>query len=478
MVEKDLFQDSGSFDRLGDVVAPSDLFDREFGAQFAGWELKLHSQFQEKIGSRRYLFRGFTHYTRDKSMVLLTPSPWLHNGIFLFFPMDSNLPKDGSRIEATAKRVVNPRVLEKSGKMTSMYSVESWSDQPLDILSSIDPPLSLKELSSLLFEHVGMAEASKRVFARLFVSSPPFEGGVGGMTAGIQAIASKAQVKRLLSFMKGILPPTMQGKIGRYRKVESIPVMTRRTWRMNVSKISIPDMRTICVERIDPSGFSEVSLGSLTDSETATLPDVPLALATEDFWIETTNARDLRLPILKSVITSQMLSPAVSSKTVDAGTRHILSRLEIVRDSFGLDDSSLSRGSILDADTLGRPLSALRLARSSARAAWKEKITAKDLKSSWDRILEPALKEFIELTEFKVETRKEYGDSAQIHKFNTKVWRALRKLDTGKSGDLGPTIEQIASEAGVEIHTAAQTLSQMKDAGVVYEPRPGHYRLV
>ena len=67
---------------------------------------------------------------------------------------------------------------------------------------------------------------------------------------------------------------------------------------------------------------------------------------------------------------------------------------------------------------------------------------------------------------------------SSFDRFNTKVLKAIRKLDTGKTGSLGPTLDEIAEEAGVERHVAAETLAKMKDSGVLYEPRPGKYRLV
>jgi hypothetical protein len=219
-------------------------------------------------------------------------------------------------------------------------------------------------------------------------------------------------------------------------------------------------------------------LGIETNTETSFLPDVPLAIANEDFWIETRNPTHLQLPILKSAITFQMLTPKISPKTVEAGTKHVLSGLDGLKESFGFEDASMSRGNLLDADALGRPLSVIRLARSTARAGWRDKVTAKDLKHAWDRILEPALKEFIEITELKSGLEKKWGKDRPIHKFNTKVLRALKKLDTGKKGFLGPTLDEIAEEAGVERHVAAEALTAMKDSGVLYEPRNGHYRLV
>ncbi|MHA2212642.1 MAG: hypothetical protein ACW992_05735, partial [Candidatus Thorarchaeota archaeon] len=71
-----------SRDRLGDVVAPSDLFDRELGAQMASWELRYQQQFMERVGGQSYRLRGFVHHTRNSSIALLTPSPWLHGGVF------------------------------------------------------------------------------------------------------------------------------------------------------------------------------------------------------------------------------------------------------------------------------------------------------------------------------------------------------------------------------------------------------------
>ena len=123
-------------------------------------------------------------------------------------------------------------------------------------------------------------------------------------------------------------------------------------------------------------------------------------------------------------------------------------------------------------------MSVLKLARSTARAYWNEKVTAKEMKSAWDKILEPALKEFMELSDLKKVSEEDWGKDARFDKFNTKVLKAIRKLDSGKSGSLGPTLDEIAQEGGVEKHVAAETLARMKDSGVLYEPRPWNYRLV
>jgi hypothetical protein len=330
----------------------------------------------------------------------------------------------------------------------------------------------------MLFEHVGMAEASKRVFTQLFISSPPFQQSVGGLSTGIQAIASKTQVKRLFRFLKQVLSPTLRGRVSKYKRLQGIDVAIPKMWRLFSGQMGKSGIEKLCIDRIDPAGFREVSLGIITDTKTAALPDVPLALASDDFWIESRNHSLLQLPVAKSVITYQMMTPQLSERVVTAGTKHVLARLEALKESFGLDDNSLARGQVLDADALGRPLSTIRLARSNARAFWNDKVIAKDLKRAWNRLLEPALKEFIELAVLKSGLEQQWGPGSPLHKFNTKVLRALKKLDTGKQGSLGPTLEEIAEESGLERHIAAEALAKMKDDGVLYEPRPGHYRLV
>ncbi|MFW9912606.1 MAG: hypothetical protein ACFFEU_09045 [Candidatus Thorarchaeota archaeon] len=467
-----------SEDRLADVSAASDVFDRQFGSELANWEFKLQQQFKHRISGARYHYHGFVRYTSVKSLFLLTPSPWLVEGIFVQLPDDVEPPNEGARIEVTGKRIAFPDYLERNKPSPAAILADSFESSTEDYLADIHPPMNLKGLSRLLFENVGMAEASKQVFARLFVSSPPFQESVGGLTAGIQAIASKPQVQRLMRFMHQILPTTFRGKWAKTRNVSGIRVSTPRIWRLDIGYPGKKGMEELCVSRQDRSGFREVSLGTLTTQETAALPDVPLALASEDFWIETTNPSYLRLPILKSAITFQMMNPVISKRSIESGTKHILSKLEGLKESFGLDDSAFARGHILDADAYGRPLGAIRLARSTARAYWKDKITTTDIKQSWDRVLEPALKEFMELTQLKSETERDWGKDRPIHRFNTKVLRALKKLDTGGSGFLGPTLDEIAAEAGVERHVAAEALEKMKDSGVLYEPRVGHYRLV
>ena len=476
---EELFRRHGSErDQLADATSVSDLYTRQYGAELARWEFQLLQQFKEQETTRFYRYRGFVHHTRDTSLILLTPSPWLMEGEFIFFDRDLEFPPDGAYIEVVGSRVAAPRPLQESQTVTRAIAAETWSALSVDFLSAIRPPMGLKDLSNLLFEHVGMGEASKRVFARLFISSPPFLDSIGGLTTGIQAIASQTQVRRLLSFIRNILPPAMKGRPPVFRNVQGIRVRAPCLWRFDLGSYSFNRMQKICVQRQDPAGYREVSLGTITESETAFLPDVPLALASEDFWVETGNPSHLRLPILKSAITYQMLTPEIGKRSIDTGTEHVLARLETLRESFGLDEIALARGKILDADSLGRPLSTLRLARSTARAYWKEKVTAKDMKHAWDRVLEPALKESMELTELKEDVEKDWGKGSRIDKFNTKVLKAVKKLDTGKRGSLGPTLKEITEEAGVERHVAAETLAWMKDSGVLYEPRPGHYRLV
>ena len=479
MDPEDLFRQHGAeFDRLADAASSTDVFSRQYGTEFTKWESDFLQQFSERLKGQKFRYRGFVKHTRDTSIILLTPSPWLMEGEFVVFSRAQKIPADGAYIEVTGKRVVVPSLLQHFKIVQRALTADTCEELPMDFTAEIEPPMKLQELSNMLFEQVGMAEASKRVFARLFVSSPPYQESIGGLTTGIQAIASQAQIKRFLSFVRGVLPPSMRNKTPSQHHVRGIIVRTPRLFRIDVGALSKSRLESICTERKDPSGFREVSIGALTETDNAALPDVPLALASEDFWIETGNPKALQLPILKSAITYQLMTPTTTARSVESSTKHVLTRLESLQESFGLDDNALARGRILDADALGRPLSVLKLARSTARAFWKDSITAKEMKAAWDKILEPALKEFIELSDLKKVSEEEWGKGSRFDRFNTKVLKAIRKLDTGKTGSLGPTLDEIAEEAGVERHVAAETLAKMKDSGVLYEPRPGKYRLV
>jgi len=479
MDSEDLLAKYGSeFDRLADASSSTDIFSRQFGTELAKWESTFMRQFSQRISGQKFLYRGFVKHTQNTSVILLTPSPWLMEGEFVVFSRNQKLPEDGAYVEVTGKRVAVPSILQETKIVQRALTADSCEELPMDFTAEITPPMKLPELSNLLFEHVGMAEASKRVFARLFVSSPPYLEAVGGLTTGIQAIASQTQVRRFLSFVRRVLPPSMRRQTPALHNVRGINVKTPRLFRVDVGTISRKRLEDICIDRKDPAGFREVSIGTLTDTGSASLPDIPLALASEDFWIETGSPTQLQLPILKSAITYQLMTPTTSVRSVESSTKYVLSRLETLQESFGLEENALARGQILDADALGRPMSVLKLARSTARAYWKEKVSAKEMKSAWDKILEPALKEFMELTELKKGAEENWGKDARFDKFNTKVLKAIRKLDSGKSGSLGPTLNEIAQEAGVEKHVAAETLAKMKDSGVLYEPRTGNYRLV
>ncbi len=463
-------------DRLGDAVSNSDIFTRQFGSELAAWELRFQRDFREHVAGRIYKHRGFVHYTRDPSLLMLTPSPWLIDGVFIYLYSDQEPPPEGAYVEITGPRVVSPTHLQRNESVFEAFAADSIEVLPLDYVKDIRPPLSLKELSGMLFERVGMAEASKQVFTMLFVSSPPFERAVGGLTAGVRAFTSKTKLKRLMIFMRRILPPTLRGQWRNYRTVRGVAVSTPRIWRLDAGSIPLSRLRALCLDRRDPSGFKEVSVGALTTDVTAALPDVPMALTSDDFWVETKNAEEIRLPLLKSAITFQMLTPSVSRRTVDSAAAHITQRLEHLCDSFGLEQTELMRGRILDADILGRPLSTLRLARSAARSKWTPKVGLRDLKRTWDRMLEPAIKEFLEVTRW-AEEAKHWDVPEQVSEISSKILRALEQLDSDDSS-IGVTADEICILTSLPRHKVLAELDKMKNMGVAYEPRLGEYKLV
>ncbi|MBN2230331.1 MAG: hypothetical protein JW779_12150 [Candidatus Thorarchaeota archaeon] len=475
----ELLEKYGSkIDRLYDTVASADVFERQFGAELTSWELQFQRQFRVQKQGRSLHYQGFVHYTRDPSIILLSPSPWLIDGVFIHFQQSIDMPPDGSYVAVSGPSIAIPRILERTQKLVRAINAENVELVSHDLTSQVSAPPRLRDLTSMLFENVGMANASKRVFSQLYVSSPPTLDAVGGLTAGIQALASEAQVKRLFRFMRDVLPPSMRASKRERANIQGVLVDIPKLWRLESGPVRNSRIEELCVKRRDPSGFREVSLAAITQSTTGTMPDVPIALATEDFWVESSNPSLYRLPIIKAAITYQLISPEVSQRSIDTGISYIEERLEILRNSFGLEERSFSRGQILDADIMGRPLSAVKLARASARASWQKKITSKEIKKAWDAILEPALKEYIEIAEIKERAASQWDEETRLDGYNSKILRALQKLDSGKKGSPGPTLGEIAEEAGVEKHEAAQTLHQMKDDGVVYEPRLGHYRMV
>ncbi len=463
-------------DRLADTSAPSDVFDREFGAQMTAWELQCIRRFREHLSGRRYVYRGFVHHTRVSTQVLLSPSPWILDGVIALLPEGVGPPPEAEMVEVVGRRVAVPGVTRKD--MVAAVMVEDirvLGDRPL---AGVRAPLGMPEISEMLFEHVGMPENSKQVFTRLFISSPPYLDSIGGLATGIQALAARRNVKRLLTFIRRVLPHAITRGVSEYRRVRGVQVRTPRLWRMRVGNVGRKEIRRLCVERKDPLGYREVSVSTMADGNTAPMLDVPIAVSYDDFWVEHPDPRLLQLPVVKAAITFHMMTPRVAARSIEAATKHIIARLEHLRDVFGLPDTALSRGHVLDADLLGRPMSTVRLARSAARGLWRDRVTAKDLKHEWDRVLEPALREFIEVGELQMTTEEivRAGDTVERH--DTCVWRALQRLDTGQRGSTGPTVEEIAREAGVHVSTAERALERMKRDSMVYEPRPGHYRMV
>ena len=166
MDSKDLLAEHGSeFDRLADAASSTDVFSRQFGTELTKWEYTFMRQFSHRISGQKFRYRGFVKHTRNTSVILLTPSPWLMEGEFVVIARDQNLPEDGAYVEITGKRVVVPSLLQQTKVVQRALTADTVEILPMDFTTDITPPMKLRELSNLLFEQVGMAEASKRVFA-------------------------------------------------------------------------------------------------------------------------------------------------------------------------------------------------------------------------------------------------------------------------------------------------------------------------
>ena len=124
-IEEILNRHGSSLDRLSDTVSSSDVYERQFGAELTEWELRLQKQFQERVSSRLLKYRGFVHYTRDTSLIMLTPSPWLIDGIFIYFKQDQAFPVEGSLVEVTGRSVVAPRLLEQGQGVVRAITAEN-----------------------------------------------------------------------------------------------------------------------------------------------------------------------------------------------------------------------------------------------------------------------------------------------------------------------------------------------------------------
>ncbi|MHA1952249.1 MAG: hypothetical protein ACW987_20620 [Candidatus Thorarchaeota archaeon] len=130
-VYEDLFERLGSkHDRLADAVSVSDLYSRQYGTELAQWESRLLQDFSEKITRRLFRYRGFVHHTRDKSMILLTPSQWMLEGEFVLFREDQEIPADGAYVEVTGYRIAASQPLRSTQTATRALTAESCETLP------------------------------------------------------------------------------------------------------------------------------------------------------------------------------------------------------------------------------------------------------------------------------------------------------------------------------------------------------------
>ncbi|TFF91843.1 hypothetical protein EU546_08130, partial [Candidatus Thorarchaeota archaeon] len=113
-----------SRDRLGDVVSPSDVFTRQYGSEFTEWERQLHHQFRAREGGNTYVHRGFVHYTRYEDLLLLTPSPWLAEGVFVYLSPEQEPPDEGAYVEVRGKSIALPRFLQRRDETVQAFTAE------------------------------------------------------------------------------------------------------------------------------------------------------------------------------------------------------------------------------------------------------------------------------------------------------------------------------------------------------------------
>jgi len=465
-------------DRLIDVTGDSPLFERTF-PELACWEREVFKDFNARKPDGTMCVRGFVQYTELPNVIAVLVSPFLSAGRLALIPEGMEPPPEGSFIYCEGKLTsLTGRISrELSVAFDSVLRLESWRFEKSP-LSNVKPEMDRKELGNLVFQEWSLREDFRELLLSLVVSSPPHRSFVGGFTAGIETEVGKMLPKYMVRYLREILPEEFTMRDFPPIKLEGVDVYVKRPWRLECGSLRRDKvLLEICAKRKDPFDHREVSVSSLADPSVMGYPDAPIALVDAEFSGKF--PREYRSLIAKNVLTYLYICPEFSAHDEEESIRYIEKRLNDIRESFELDWRHCARHRVLDANFDGKPLSAIRIALSICRGLGKRKITYEDVKKSWDYVLEPALKEYIEMFLHRYIWEKEGFDTTRLpSRYNVKVLRAVVKLYKNCSCSDGcPTIDEIAEASGIRDLTKLKLyLEELRNGGFILEPKTGHFK--
>lgn len=451
---------------------------------FARIEFNAIKDLYDRIVKREKMIFGYVKWTNRRDIFLLVPLPWISQIYVICEIGYLNMPPDGAYIcaEGVWKRKITN--LEKM-KIRDVFVIEKYSIEKDVFITQTKPSINFDEFTGRVFESWSNLNKELIFSTSLdLISTPPILNRIGGISTAIFSAKRKSSLTAsLVTHLRKIAVPLIHSK--KRIKVDDFEIKLTYPVKLKTVK-GEPDSKTQKIIKREITKDEEISvvIGSKrTSGEIISMAQKDVTFKFSDFPVlmdpsaERQKKKSVYFDpeVIEFMITAHMITPSIDSNDILRAASYIQKDLLRLIESFNIVNEAPILLRLLNHDYFGRPLSAIRIARSIARAYLFTKVTFDDIirvyRETYRPIFENWFNEFIQEIEdvTRIGARVSLLDNIQ-----RRVLRFISRRATGVT--LKEIIQFFSDIPATNIENII--IPSLMESGFIYRDPSGRYKAV
>jgi hypothetical protein len=463
------------------------FWNREFGSTWLTFERERIREFTQVKPNERFSLRGYAKWITN-SLFALVPTLFSNQIYLLCLNCSQERPPENSYVTVSGVTKFDKlRPIETDSTIYDaalLLQVYDWIISRPDI-EIPKPNLTYDNFRTDLTARIDGLEPQTRDFlAFSAVSSPMFYQNIGGINITMYDSTKAGLPKLVVRELRKVIPEDMgdlhtiktdYGSFAmRYKYAFATgdadqPLTKHEEALLNHNTIKfMPE----CTET-SLSLFSAKNKPATIQDPPCSLSDVPMVVP-EDTFINRRKTSIDPFDALNYIVISHMKKPIIHD--YQDSMAHIVSKLEKLTGDFDLDPKHLAKFGFLNASYSARPTSIIRESLSLARARNIHLVTTDVVSRVFDDYFKWNFEYVYEIWEDLLTQPLVGGEQvASLRIEYREIVRIIRKYHSSKLP--GVSKEEIIAECKTNPRETNQLLAECLNAGIIYEPLPGYYKL-
>jgi hypothetical protein len=463
------------------------FWNREFGATWLSFERKRILEFKHVKPNEKVSISGYVKWITS-SMFSLVPTLFSNQIYLLCRDCSNERPLENSYVTVSGEtrfeklRAVTPDSTKYNGVLVLQAYDWILSKPDIDIPN---PNLTYDNFKTDLTARIEGLEPQIRDFlAFSAVSSPMFYQNTGGINLTMYDSTKAGLPKLVVREIRKVIPEdmgelhTIRTDFGsfamRYKYAfvtgdADLP-LTRQEENLlnhNASKL-MPE----CTET-SLSMFSAKDKPATIEDPPCRLSDAPIVIP-EDTSINRRKENIDQFDALNFIVINHMKNPTIND--YENSMTNIVGKLEKLTNDFDLDPNHLTKFGFLNASYNAKPTAIMRESLSFARAQNINTVTIDVVSRVFEDYFKWNFEYVYEIWEDLLTQPLIGGEQvASLRVKYREIVRIIRKYHSSKLP--GVRKEDIIAECKTNPVETNQLLSECLNAGIIYEPLPGYYKL-